>query len=74
MTGNRDRDDDAELIERLRALSRELVWPATPDLTGRATVALETGVRPRGTATRTGSPAGRRSPLPGTCCCGRPAT
>ena len=37
MTGNRDRDDDAELIERLRALSRELAWPATPDLTGRAT-------------------------------------
>lgn len=42
MTGRRPLDD-AELIERLGALSRELAWPATPDLAGRVTAALEAG-------------------------------
>ena len=58
MTGNRYRDDDAELIERLRALSRELAWPATPDLAGRVTVALETGVARRREPDRRDRPPG----------------
>ena len=52
MTGNRYRDDNAELIERLCALSLELAWPAQPDLAGRVTAALETG------GARCGSPTG----------------
>jgi hypothetical protein len=35
--------DDAELIERLSALSAEIAWPATPDLAGRVTAAIEAG-------------------------------
>ncbi len=42
MTGHRPLDD-AELIERLGALSGELAWPPTPDLAGRVTAALEAG-------------------------------
>ena len=46
MTGRRPLDN-AELIERLGDLSGELAWPATPDLAGRVTAALEAStVRP----------------------------
>jgi hypothetical protein len=51
MTGRRPLDD-AELIERLGALSAELAWPATPDLAGRVTAALE--ARPARTDRTTG--------------------
>ena len=40
MTGRRPLDD-AALIERLGALAPEVAWPATPDLAGRVTAALE---------------------------------
>lgn len=33
--------DDAELIQRLGALATEIAWPATPDLAGRVTVAIQ---------------------------------
>jgi hypothetical protein len=33
--------DDAELIERLGALATDIAWPATPDLAGRVTAALQ---------------------------------
>jgi hypothetical protein len=33
--------DDADLIERLGALATDIAWPATPDLAGRVTAALQ---------------------------------
>ncbi len=46
MTGRRPLDD-AELIERLGALSAEIAWPATPDLANRVGAAIEAGsIRP----------------------------
>jgi hypothetical protein len=35
--------DDAELIQRLGALATDIVWPATPDLAGRVTAAIQAG-------------------------------
>lgn len=55
MTGRRPLDD-AELIDRLAALSAEVAWPAWPDLAGRVTAALERGVaRDDGTTTGAGT-------------------
>jgi hypothetical protein len=50
MTGRRP-SDDTELIERLAELSGELAWPATPDLVGRVTAALEASTARPGTTT-----------------------
>lgn len=33
--------DDAELIQRLGALATDIAWPATPDLAGRVTAAIQ---------------------------------
>jgi hypothetical protein len=49
MTGRRPLDD-AELIDRLGALSTEIAWPAAPDLARRVTAAIVGGPA-RGTAT-----------------------
>lgn len=35
--------DDAELIQRLGALATDITWPATPDLAGRVTAAIQAG-------------------------------
>ena len=69
MTGRRPLDE-AELIERLGALSAGIAWPATPDLVGRVTAAIEAkparGAAPAGILDRLagllggGAPGGRR--------------
>lgn len=53
MSGRRPLDD-AELIERLGALSGQLVWPVTPDLAGRVTAAIESGAAARAAGTDRG--------------------
>ena len=35
--------DDAKLIQRLGALAMDIAWPATPDLAGRVTAAIQAG-------------------------------
>ena len=62
--------DDAELIQRLGALAADIAWPATPDLAGRVTAAIQAApARTQGLTSRirnllgidgVGAPGGRR--------------